>query len=183
MSHTRGISSKVRGLIIHHVAEPLYTATAKALNQITKLYKNNEGITEPNSIAELLITTIPCHFTVTHTHYGENKPLYGSLTWTSTFVCELLSISSLKDVLSNISVVKTVLLQSTISRTENIILTVGHNANTLFASGTFTCIIHSSRDLPVLIVLCEEKHVYIVDVKTKVSGSKEDRVHNFEPHT
>ena len=60
---------------------------------------------------------------------------------------------------------------------------IGEHLKTLVSSGTFISITQCDPESAVLIVLCGKEHVYIVDVKTKVSGSKEDRVYNFEPHT
>ena len=77
------------------------------------------------------------------------------------------------------SVVKTVLLQSTISTTAKITLNVGHDANPLSASGTFTCLPHSDKYSSVLIVPHREKHLYIADVNFNVPGLKEGKVYNY----
>jgi hypothetical protein len=63
------------------VAAPLaILPILNALARFTNLSKNAEGIPEPNPFVELLKLTLPCDFTITHTHNGGKKLLHGSLT-------------------------------------------------------------------------------------------------------
>ena len=65
--------------------------------------------------------------------------------------------------------------------TAKIVLSIGQDATHLSVSGTFTCIMHSNKNLSILIVLCG-KNIYIVDVDSKLPCPKEGKVFDFEPH-
>ena len=130
-----GIRCQLRGLIIHRVPVALdMPAIILAITQLMNVFKSAQGIREPNPITESPKKTLPRDFTVTHTHTNNDKALDVSLTCTSAFVCELLSILSPKDVLPNSCQVKTILLQPRTPRTAKVVLNMGERLKTLSSS-------------------------------------------------